>query len=421
MNLDLDLRPEPDARAHLARWTVLADPGVGLMTQLVQETEGLADEPPWPLVRADLAPTAGIDPAGYEFGPACGGRSGEPWQLPWVSALFEAVERYSMSLPRRASLSRRRYAQGAGQLDPRVLLDVAADEARVAAERERERWWVTGRTLSGDTVDVPAQSVYVPFREADWGEPLLRDSVSTGGAAGLRRDWAVVRGFLEAAERDAAMLLHNGVAGRELVEPRRLAGRARRLVEELIALGMSTTVLRVHTGLPLAAVVVRVEDPRGPWPRAALGSCARVGLDEAVTGAILEAAVYKRNLRARPGHFGVPVARRDGILCLEDRASYWYGNDRLMELPYFAQPDGGGRWQPEPVAEDARELMEAVADRLDPVVIDVTTSDVARLGGHVVKVIVPALQPMYLSEDYATRTERLGAVDLTAQPPHPFL
>jgi len=419
--IPLDLRPEPDARRHLERWSALADPSLGLVTQLVSEDEGLADEPSWPLVRADLAPTAGIDRSGYRFGPACGGRTSESWETPWVSALFEGIERYCVSLPDRDRLQRVPYAGTSDYLDPASLLDVDADEATVATERQRERWWIPGRTLTGRTVQVPAQSVYVPFRDADWEEPLLRDSVSTGGAAGLRRDWAVVRGFLEAAERDAVMLLHFEVAGWETVEAERLGGQARRMIDELAALGMSTTVLRVHTGLPLAAVVVRVEDGRGVWPRAALGSCARLDLDAAVSGALLEAAVYKRNLRARPGYFADPVADRDEIQCLEDRASYWYGNDRLLDLDYFRDAHADGRWQPVEPASSAQELMDAVVEDLDPIVVDVTTPDVARLGAHVVKVVVPSLQPMYLSEARRTRTRRLGAVPLDERPPHPFL
>jgi ribosomal protein S12 methylthiotransferase accessory factor len=420
--MKLNLAPEPDARMHLGRWTILADPSVGLITQLVSEADGFSDEPNWPLVRADLAPTAGIDPSGYDFSPACGARADESWDLPWVSAVFEAVERYCMSLPNRDRLSKGGYLGESTQLDPARLMDVGASAAEVRVERSRHRWWIDAFTLDGEKVQVPAQSVFVPFREQDWKEPLLRDSVSTGAAAGLRRDWAIVRGLLEAAERDAVMLLHFGIAASEPIPAEMLSGRARRMLDDLASRGLSATILRVHTGLPLSAVVVRVEDSRGPWPRAAVGSCARLTTNDAVVGALLEAAVYKRNLRFRTNkHFRQAVVERADIQCLEDRASYWYGNDRLMELPYFAEPNAEGRWAPVSAAGDAHVLMDAAKEALNPLIVDVTTADVARLGGYVMKVIAPDLQPMYLSERVTTRTARMGPIDLNQYEPHPFL
>ncbi|WP_433616730.1 YcaO-like family protein [Dactylosporangium sp. CA-139114] len=419
-------RGEPDARRLLHRFLPLVDQTYGIVTVFAEEQDYFHDEPKWPMWRAEIGPTRLLSPGGYVRTVANGGR-GFDLAAARVGAMFEAFERYNLALPdasRHVRASETELiSRGESCLSVAEFLsyDTAArDDRRTTAERDRIRDWVEGRRSDGEPLLVPAQFVFVPFRETP-EEPLLRDPLTTGAAAGLHRGAAIVRGMLEAVERDGVMRLHYGALPAEAIDPAPLV-----LDRELAALRRHQLgVQAVRIGSPFAAhvVAVLVTDRTGGRPRFTTGSCARLTLREAVLGALMEAVVYRRALRARlPGPADCYTAgiAADGIRCLEDRAFYWQQDETTGHIDYLP-------WTPAGAADgsveyDPVDLLRSIEAAGPVAYVDLGSPELTAAGVRTVKVVAPRLQPMYLNEEL--ECVAAGTADSGwARPahPHPFL
>jgi ribosomal protein S12 methylthiotransferase accessory factor len=425
---------EPSARACFEAFRPLIDPCTGIVLSLERDSAECEDEPVFPAVRARLAPTAGLSDGGYEHPVAVGGRALDVEDAA-VAAIFEAIERYCLSIYRFDRLERASFAEhsAAGRMavDPASLVSRRQPPARSpSALRQAQLWWTAGWSLhSAAPIMVPAQLVYVPYR---WGEDevVLRDPITTGAAAGLSRGRAVLRGLLEVVERDAAMLTHYRRLGGRRLLPERHTTLAE-TVDTIASFRLDTRLYDCTVDLPVPVVVATVIDDTGVGPAVTVGSKASLDAAHAAIGAVLEAVCFRHPMRARMATARRVAARIgeqfDELDRADQRAYRWVQADMVRHLAYL---DTGGAAAGWPSASDPVGLLEAVlALPADVIVCDVTTPEIAELGVTVVKVVVPELQPMHLSESLRCWTSRLcsfqgnrqGAWDPDRLVPHPFL
>lgn len=435
MSLIADLTaPEPSAKACFDAFRPLVDPCTGIVVSLERDAAECEDEPTFPAVRARLAPTAGLSDGGYEHPVAVGGRALDVEDAA-VAAMFEAIERYCLSIYRFDRLQRASFeehsAAGRPAVDPACLAGRRrSPEGSPSVLRRAPLWWTVGWSLRDEApIMVPAQVVYVPYRW-DEGEAVLRDPLTTGAAAGLCRGRAVLRGLLEVVERDATMVTHyRRRCGRRLLPER--ANPLAEMVDTISAFGLETRLYDCAVDLPVPVVVATVLDDTGVGPAVTVGSKAAIEAADAAVGAVLEAVCFRHPMRAR-----MAVARRlatrigdrfDQLERADQRAYRWMQPDMVQHLDYL---DAGGEAAAWPAAADPAGLVEAIlALPADVIVCDVTTPEIADLGVTVVKVVVPELQPMHLSESLRCWTSRLcsfggseaSAWDPDRLVPHPFL
>jgi ribosomal protein S12 methylthiotransferase accessory factor len=410
------------AETAALRLAGLVDSRVGLIRYLSEEIDRLPDEIPSVLMRAELAPTALLSDGGYEYVPAHGGRSLERSDA-LVGAIFESYERYCLSIYRdlRWCSYTELVADGAHAVHPREFVGTRR-RARLADLDSRPLRWCPGRSLlTGEQTWVPAQAVFVPYAFTD-DELPLRDPISTGAAAGVDQDSAAHRGLLEVVERDAVMLMHYRSAGHRVDMSGSSDPRLRRLLAESARLGLRTTFVQIDNGLPVDAVACLISDPEGRYPAQSVGSKASVSIEDAALGALLEAATLRRSARARRTMLTELAAKYAGpsdIDSLESRMAVWAQPGMAAHLAYVDEMpvvQSNSRWRSAP------ELIAAISRvGTDIVVVDVTTSDVARLGIDVVKVVVPGLQTMHLSEQFPCWGDRLPGGPGKDAVPHPFL
>ncbi len=428
-------RPTTSAEAVLSGLAGLVDPHVGIIRYLAEEPDHAPDEPGFLLWRSELAPTARLSDGGYRRVSAVGGRGLTATEAR-TGAVFEAFERYALSIYRRDDLTvtghRTVTAGGAAALDPVDLAGAGADPI----PPDQPLTWTTATSLvTGGEVEVPAQLVYLPYAFPD-GEPVLRDPLTTGAAAGLDPGFAIRNGLLEVVERDAVMLLHH-----LRLRPPRLAPAVfdgtdvPHLLDELARHGLECTLFHVDSRLPAHVVVCRIDDPTGVGPAQSLGSKAATTVADAARGAILEAALLRRALRLRhrkvrtvAEHY---LADPTTIDCLQARSYVWAQPEMTPHLKYLSAARTEVVDRPEDVPErwsgDWPLVEQAAAAGGDVLVVDVTTPDLADLGVCVVKVLVPGLQPMHLSEQHRSWTRRLLTFGGARTPealnpvPHPFL
>ncbi|WP_394825529.1 YcaO-like family protein [Pendulispora albinea] len=438
-------RAEPDASRFLRSFDELVDRSVGIVRNLRRERDYYSDEPKFLCYRADLAPTASLSDGGYVHAPAEGGRSTHHDRAV-VGALFEAMERYCLSIYRQRDLVRASHAQlesaGRAALDPVTLSshEKTRDPAVADALRHAPMAWTPGFSyrLRSDIL-VPAQSVYLPYVFNE-GEPVLRDPLTTGAAAGLLMGSAVLRGLLEVIERDAIMVTHY----RSLSPPRldldgRGGGELDWVIQNLRRYQLDLSLYDIRLDLPVPAVLAKIIDRSGVGPSMTVASKAAFDVHDAVKGAIFEAACFRRPMRTRLArarqHATTIFGDLSRINSLESRSYVWIQPEMIEYLEYLDRSPRGSTAFTDCSASTPAKVRALIENVIrtghDLIVVDVTTSDVATFGATVVKTIVPGLQPMHLDEQYRTWTRRLLAygeaseralpVSALNQVPHPFL
>lgn len=427
------LDSEPPLSALVARHARLQSPHVGIVRRAVIERDSFLDEPFIPAARAEIgaAPHALFRyPVG---GAATGGRHRSP-QVALAAAIFEGYERYCLSscLPSSFSIATHQELESQGRHALDLDLLGASSSLPRAMKSVPYRWTSVTDLFTDSEVLVPTQLVYLPYRLLE-GEPWLRDPITTGTAAGSSMWAALARGLLEAVERDSAMLSHYVPEVRTPLSAHiDYFGDPAALVEDLQARGLTVDVNLIRSGAPAHSVAVRIVDPLERFPSQTFGTAASLNLEEAIDGALLEAATYRRARRLRAsGGDSEPRPSADSIRSLQERADYWCATPRDTSLD---RDWSTLRSDDEPLHlgdYSWRDLLEWCGTLPGGLLYaDVTTEDVKALGVRVVRTVVPALQPMHLNEARSIQTERLIAVArshgrsvacLSAMAPHPYL
>lgn len=305
-----------------------------------------------------------------------------------LRCLGEAAERYAASMP--AVLARAVGLPLAGAVLPR---DVApfSDEQRARPDfpfaQEGPCAWVEGIDLAtGRPRAAPAFAVYIPY-EPSVGEAVFGPSLSTGLAAGPTVEAALDSALLEAIERDSFTRWW-------------FAGEPAPTVDLPAAHAVDLT---GSLGVPVAAVLVERDV-------VSVGTAAARTFEEALAKAHLEAElgqIYVRALVRRS-----PL--RERMESFEDHARYYTDHpERRGVLDLFRT---GPRRTPPPRRSDPRAAL--LAARYAPWWKDLTPSDLASAGFHVVKAIVPGLAPLHAIEDWPF----LGVPGLVVRnrSPHPI-
>ncbi|MGI5271147.1 YcaO-like family protein [Nonomuraea sp. CA-218870] len=253
---------------------------------------------------------------------------------------------------------------------------------------------------------VPACLVHLPYlpQGQDVEEHIIGPAISTGLACAASRAEAVLSGLYEAIERDAFMIswLRELPLGR--VDLLSHPAIAEVYTARLRRPGLDYHVLDMTTDLGVPAFMCLLLDHRQDPPIACAGGAAHHDPAKAVLKALVEAAQTrewaKYLCRTRAGS---PAPPADELTTFEDHVFHYAsgGSARALEpfldRPVVPLPAGG-----EPPA-DHRTAIDAVLGRLgaaglEALTVDLTTPDVAGCGYHVVKVLVPGLQPLYADE-----------------------
>lgn len=391
--------PVTEAAEHAER---AVDERVGIVP-LVGERESY----PAPYYFAQLADTENFSDAS----PVDNAAGVSPdWDAAYVKALGEALERYSAAVYRTDAF---RAATVTELTDPvRPSAFVRPEGARTVDDDEQLAW-LPATNLTDDTdTSVPAAFVVFPPPTED-----LAPAITTGLGLGSSSVAAALSGVYEVIERDATMLSWYSTydpVGITVDDDAFEALRRRAASEDLTT---QTVLVTQDVDVPVVAAAVH----RDAWPRFATGSAADLDADAAARDALAEAVQNWMELRA---------------LGREDATDAGRGVARYARNPsevggYFDSETTipAGDVGPDPVPTGEAEL-EAVVDRLSdaglkPTVTRLTTRDVASLGFEVVRVLVPAAQPLFVDDPFFGERARTVPRDLGYRPRldrgyHPF-
>lgn len=421
-----DLRQPEEVRAAFAGWV---DEHSGVIRYLgLDPVEEIGPEVPIGSTAVLAAYTEGR--AGLA-GPEMGSGKGLTPAESLLSAIGEAIERYSASRYRVAALCRARLDELDGDvLDPRRLCLYTAPQYAtpnfpfVPFRPEVPIHWLRGCWIGSDTpVWLPALPVYMHFPAPR--EEQFCQITSNGLAAGTDCADAALRATYELLERDAFMLTwlaRHPV--RHLALDATLEPGAHEVVRQLRAVGVNVELylLAINVAVP-TVVCIGFGDGR-TWPGATVALAAHANPRVAARKAILEqghVGPYIRRLM-REGDHPIPPTPED-VHTLIDHALYYVPAERAEAFDFFRHGAATVRLGDLEEPKDATLAgcaAQLAASGLRVAIADVTAPDVAGSPFRVARALGPDIQPIDFG--YAQRrlaNPRLEALLSTGVNPYP--
>lgn len=387
----------------LAAFAPLVDPKTGIIRGVDLMKLGPSD-PPVFLAHAapcDTAPLTGMRAANR--GAACS----VSVERAIVRACGESVERYCSAIydPRELRLAPAAALARAGERLVRVDdLYPFGDETRAVpgfpygqVHEDTPIRWARGRSLLTDEpVWIPASCVYVPYLFDRAVEPWSHMPISTGLAAGRSVQGCITKGIHEIIERDALMIgwLARLVAPR--IDPATCRGRAAdvdRLLDGAAVTGARWHLSLLTLDLDVPVIGAALIDPGDP-PLTSFGIAADDDPVHALRLALEEAALTRTLVNRSPEILDNPGQVHTNYDTLRGHLLAHATSAELRERLRF-MTDEGDLLPFDALFRERPPLTDRLAARgLEPIWIDVTTEDVRDCGFHVVRTVIPTMQPL---------------------------
>ncbi len=347
--------------------------------------------------------------------PSKAGGAGETLEVSLAAAIGEAVERYGMLFYDKSRMILAAYRD---LREPAVPPDLLRLHSREQAEDPRRRGrlayfdddsrlrWIWGWSLTHDQPRlVPAALVYLGY-DSGPEEAAIGSNASTGLAAGLTREAAILSGLYEIVERDAFAIswLYRQARGRVRVDDAALQARLR----ASFAVGRSDVSLDLFDltcDIPITSVLAVMRRPAEFGPALCVGAASRLSPQGAVRKSLLELGQglpYLRVLMAQNKSWAAKedfsdLASFDDHLMLYNKSPKMAAQalafyDSAPEELMSSIPDGStGR-----IKGDVERCVDLIARAgHEVIVVDLTTPDLREAGFSVVRVLVPGLVPLH--------------------------
>lgn len=251
---------------------------------------------------------------------------------------------------------------------------------------------------------LPASEVFLPYLPAfrEQGEVLIAPSYSSGLSAGASPLEALYHSLCELVERDAFMAMWMNRLPLPEID---LRGdeRLSRLYDDVFARdGLEYRLLDATTDVGIPAIFCLLLDHSFSPPLACIGGAARLSPGAAATKAMLEAAhtfQWARTLRDDNKRYRPDFADVHGF---DDHVALHASGQVLDSLGFLRRDDARRDIAalPETAVGSYAEAVRWIVRRLEEAgleafAVDITTPDVAEVGFHVVRAVVPGLIPLH--------------------------
>jgi len=407
------------------RLAELVSPKVGLIREIAPQGRG-ADEPMPPYLYTATLSNFDFRVASKTDRMAAG--KGITREDAIASAIGEATERYCAYHwdPQRTYLTKWRDLECRG-INPQSCV-LYSERQYATLDWPYARWtaeedvaWINGVDLcDGAPVALPASLVYLVFpppRLEDYFAP----ATSNGLAAGATLASATLSGLCEVMERDAMLITWmNRLPGVELMfdDSSRLSGR---IYRHYAHFGVKVRAFLMPSDLPAATVMAVSFDQDPTRPANVVGLGCHPDPSVALIKALFELcqgrpAEATRFLTKPPQG---RLNRYEDVHTLDDHSAFISQLDRRNEFAFLWQEDEKKRVDqlPNRSTGDPAQDLERCASELAAkghraAFVELTTPDLVDYGIHVVRVIVPELQPVH----FGYQQERLGGERLFTLP-----
>ncbi|HEX8956109.1 MAG TPA: TOMM precursor leader peptide-binding protein [Burkholderiaceae bacterium] len=389
----------------LAGWI---DPVTGIIRQLTGHLPSLPEFP--------VTASAGLSAfTAGSFDPRAMGQIGSGKGLDEVSAhisaVGEAIERYSAARYRTEDLTYARMSELSGDVvDPDRLVLYSKKQYGMPNfpfspwRAHQKIHWTRGTWLgSAKPVWVPALVSYFNFT-SPYQEQFSQVS-SNGLAAGQNDEDAAIRATYELIERDAMMLTwYAQLPCRRLAIDSQYQGKMRLMIDSLAARGVQLELYLLDVGIHVPTVVCLGLGDGMTAPAVSVALATHGDIQVAMRKALLEQGhviPYLCHLM-RTGH-RIPQQVHE-VQTLEDHAAYYFPGNKAAAFDFMRQNAAmsmdPGQW-PYPLVQDAADLRRRIqAADADVAIVDVTAPDVALSPFRVARAVGVNMQPIHFGEQF---------------------
>src|SRR3989339_303473 len=322
-----------------------------------------------------------------------------------IKSVGEFLERLCFDNPNKNLLILDNYVSQSDYANPQIFccysenqLDKMKDHVE-NSKKSRYLWMKVKDVLNNKDVFIPAQMIFIRGFEEEF--PIRLERITTGGALGIKgTDHAMSYGLLEVLERDACMGAYlQKTPVKKIID---LPPNISTLVKYLDRYGLETHVLDVTSDLNIPTIAVITVDRTGVGAAINVGSKAAYTYNYAIERAILESIQCRRVARIeRETKYSRELPHVEKITGVDDRYYYWYSTDKITDLDFWLNNNDTVSYKR---LASHQSNLDAIINTLqikkfNLFVADITLPELATQGCEVLKVIVPELHPLFLSED----------------------
>ncbi|WP_061808957.1 YcaO-like family protein [Rossellomorea vietnamensis] len=370
-----------------------------------------------------------LDGLGYDF---------ESREIAQIKAIGECLERYCASYSDEKMFIKGSYHTLKDEYKvvdpcsftrpfPEQYLEVYGERYEIT--KDSEMYWVESvDELTGLNTLVPVTAVYFNLGPNHYSNHI-RESISTGLAAGNSKTMAKEGAILECIERDAIMIMWLNKISAPVIDISSIEDDfLKDKVKSLEEIGFSTYFLDITTDIEVPTYFVVIKNNYEKVPFVQVGAKSHFDRFTALRGAFLEAAVGI-NLFTRPfKREFVDITDIKKINSIHDHI-YYYGLGGGQEKLQFLFDGPQKTFTPETKVHNIEELKAILKEKnLNLYTVDVTTEDVEEQGIHVVRAVMPELAfletwlPMLNCKRLTSVPLNLGYIlpESFNKDPHPF-
>lgn len=361
--------------------------------------------PGWPDIPAFRLICGGLNPSGRSLS----------YEEATKKAIAECFERYSLT-----AYDNKKFIYGfweelksKGALNPRLFGGFSENQLKKENyvkhrldDNSKFMWMEAKSIFDQKKYLIPAQLIYLGYQN-EKEEQAIRQTTTSGAAAGSSYEMALYNALCEAVERDS-FVIHwlNKIAPPRINLDDAADESIRRLVSEYKKFSIDFAVFDITTDLniPTVLTVIRDNSPQ----RLKVYAAPRTDLDieKAIKSSLCEALVSGFIPGATPDEIKT-VNKKDAenIEGIKDRLIYWSDPSRSKEADFLY----GGKIKDLQTSKyrgaNFRKKLAAIKEilknlGLDVYVVDVTIPLAKEFGLTVLSSLVPKLYPLYLNEHY---------------------
>ena len=366
-------------------------------------------------------------------------------------AVGELLERYSLSVYRRADLYTASYREARGR--GTKPLDIFALNDFLPWQKEkfpayvrtdfRAITWVSGRELLSDTEAlIPAHLAYWNYK-FESNEMVLAQPDTNGGAGHFTRDEAILAALLELIQRDGFLIYWlNSLSPKVLDVSTVVDPEIKDYLKYLRRYRMDYYFLNITTDIGVPSCACVLIDAAGEEPIITVGGGSGFSLKELIYQSAGEALAIHAGVSSRAAH-ALPEGYKpftDPKMGRDERLSLWRGREMLERFRFFVSGArqsfegfmGDAVWYDTPEKQLAYILgrFRQLGAGYEAYVFEAAHPVLKTLGYTAVKAVVPRLMHLYLNEHMATLAAprlrdvppKLGytATETLNPLPHPF-
>lgn len=447
MVLDLYNGKEPGVNSSLKNLSAILDPTYGLISG-IKRVRQYYDEPKfWHYSATVNGKYSRHD--GKNFDTKSSGVSFFSEETALLKCLGEAIERYCNFVFFRNSTSFIGSLKGLEEEAVNPCLISCFSEGQLQSmkfkrfrvtEDSKFRWTKCKSLITNNFVHVPSQLIYLsyPFLK---NEPNIYPRISTGVAGGGCLSAALVRGIYEIVERDSFMIHYLNKLEPPKIDLKVISNdKVRKFLESAKRYKLEIVSLDVTSDLGVPVVVSIIINRIGIGKAISVGLKSNFNIVDAIIGSIEEALHTRSWLRNEyeKNHKEVKPSDLQKDSSIKLRGFLWYPFEAVRNLNFWIQSSKRkiipSHYQTLSSGEQLKKLVKIFKKSgCDIYYKDLMTPSLRKLQYHVVKVIVPQMQPLYLNEKYPllggerlySVPKRLGYTGKMESElnkyPHPFL